>query len=105
MINLEQLKNETNKAKVERLKAGIKKTFSLLRKRNLHSNESYNIKQINDIVYNEKAHVVACFKDFLIFDDSSEFLKRYYKSKEIEERLPRLYDYYENYSSYYLVVI
>lgn len=30
----------------------------------------------NDIVYNEKSHVVAVFKDYLIYDDSSEFLKR-----------------------------
>lgn len=35
-----------------------------------------NVKQINDIVFNEKVHLVAQFKDFLILDDSTEFLKR-----------------------------
>jgi len=30
----------------------------------------------NDIVYNEKSHIVAVFKDYLIYDDTSEFLKR-----------------------------
>lgn len=59
---------------------------------------TYNVKQINDIIYNEKANIVALFKDYLIFDDSSEFLKRFYKAKESTDRLPRLYDYYENYS-------
>lgn len=58
----------------------------------------YNIKQINDIIYNEKANIVSNFKDYLIFDDGSEFLKRFYKMKETDDRLPRLYDYYENYS-------
>ena len=33
-------------------------------------------KTANDIVYNEKSHIVAVFKDYLIYDDSSEFLKR-----------------------------
>lgn len=33
-------------------------------------------KTANDIVYNEKSHIVAVFKDYLIYDDTSEFLKR-----------------------------
>lgn len=43
-----------------------------------HNSDNKTIykKIINDIVYNEKSHIVAKFKDFLIFDDCSEFLKR-----------------------------
>lgn len=37
---------------------------------------SFTKKIINDIIYNEKAHIVARFKDYLILDDVSEFLKR-----------------------------
>lgn len=33
--------------------------------------------KVNDIVFNEKSHVVAVFKDYLIYDDEAEFLKRY----------------------------
>ena len=36
----------------------------------------YNVKQVNDIVFNEKVQLVAYFKDYLILDDNSEFLKR-----------------------------
>jgi hypothetical protein len=36
----------------------------------------YNKKIVNDIIYNEKTQVVANFKEYLIFDDNSEFLKR-----------------------------
>lgn len=58
----------------------------------------YNIKIINDIIYNEKANIVGKFKDYLIFDDTSEFLKRYYKKKESTTRLPKIYEFYISYS-------
>jgi hypothetical protein len=32
--------------------------------------------KVNDIVFNEKSHIVAVFKDYLIYDDEAEFLKR-----------------------------
>jgi hypothetical protein len=62
------------------------------------SHTAYSQKIINDIIYNEKSNIVAKFKDFLIFDDLSEFMKRYYKLSETYTRLPKIYDYYENYS-------
>ena len=96
MLNL--LKNEVPSKKVDRLKRAIRTANTNFYNRNKLSPDAYNVRQINDIVYNEKAFIVANFKDFLIYDDSSEFLKRFYKFKESEERLPRLYDYYENYS-------
>lgn len=42
------------------------------------SREYYNVKIINDIIYNEQTHIVSVFKDYLIYDDISEFLKRFY---------------------------
>jgi hypothetical protein len=58
----------------------------------------YSIKTINEIIYNEKAHVVASFKDFLIYDDTSEFLKRLYSTSESLSRLPKIFGFYEQYS-------
>jgi hypothetical protein len=58
----------------------------------------YNIKIINDIIYNEKANIVGKFKDYLIYDDTSEFLKRYYKKKETVARLPKIFEFYVAYS-------
>jgi hypothetical protein len=40
------------------------------------NNDWYNIKVINDIIFNEKSLLVASFKEYLIYDDNSEFLKR-----------------------------
>ena len=56
---------------------------------------------INNIIYNEKSNIVATFKDYLITDDLSEFLKRYYTKIESSIRLPRFYEYYETYSRIY----
>lgn len=49
-----------------------------LSRKYMTSKEFYNIKIVNDIIYNEPTHMVAIFKDYLIYDDLSEFLKRYY---------------------------
>jgi len=80
-----------------------KRTFdgvikSNLNKKYLTSRDSYNTKVISDIIYNENTHIVSLFKDFLIYDDISEFLKRYYLGKETTTRLPKIYDFYDKYS-------
>lgn len=38
------------------------------------------------------------FKDYLIFDDVSEFLKRYYNFIEAVERMPRIIEFYDKFS-------
>ncbi len=49
-----------------------------LEKKYLTSRTYYNVKVVNDIIYNEASNIVSMFKDYLIFDDVSEFLKRFY---------------------------
>ena len=63
--------------------------------------QTYLINIINNIIYNEKTHVVAKFKDYLILDDNSEFLKRYYRKYESNARLPKFFEYYGTYSKIY----
>lgn len=58
----------------------------------------YNLKIVNDLIYNENTHVVSIFKDYLILDDINEFLKRYYTTQEAAVRLPKLCNFYEKYS-------
>ena len=63
---------------------------------NKYSNDSnfYNVKVINDIISNEPTHVVAEFKDYLIYGDDSEFLHDIYNLNESKKYLPKLFDYY-----------
>jgi len=49
-------------------------------------------------MYNEPRHIVTIFKDYLIFDDFSEYLKRFYSRQESRERLPRVFEFYSVYS-------
>lgn len=49
-------------------------------------------------MYNEPKNLVSVFKDYLIFDDFSEYLKRQYKAFESETRLPKIFEFYESYS-------
>ena len=58
----------------------------------------FNSNIIDNIIYNERAHIVAEFKDRLIIDDNGEFLKRYYNLDESFIRLPKFFEYYELYS-------
>lgn len=41
---------------------------------------------------------MAVFKDYLIYDDLSEFLKRYYDKGEAITRIPKICEFYEKYS-------
>ena len=58
----------------------------------------YNVKVINDIIYNDETHLVSLFKDYLILDDISEFLKRYYTTVECTPRLDKIYNFYDQFS-------
>ena len=62
--------------------------------------EKYNISIIHSIVFDQKNHLVAEFKNYLLWDETSEFLKRFYKKKESKNRIPRISEYYEKYTFY-----
>ena len=61
-----------------------------------HDKNFYNSKVIEDIINNESTHVVAEFKDYLIYGDDSEFLQKKYNMKEIRKYLPKIFHYYES---------
>ena len=60
--------------------------------------QDYDYKMINEIIYNDKSHFVALFKEYLILDDNSEFLKRFYSKQECQERVPKITSFYESYT-------
>ena len=58
----------------------------------------YHIFIINSIIFDHRIHKVAVFKNNLLWDESSEFLKRFYKIRESVERIPKISEYYEKYT-------
>ena len=60
--------------------------------------KKYNIFIINSIIFDQRIHKVAVFKNNLLWDETSEFLKRFYKKRESIERIPKIAEYYEKYT-------
>ena len=54
----------------------------------------YNIMKIDEIINNEKSHLVAEFKDFLVFGDTGEFILKYYNKIETQKIYKQILDYY-----------
>lgn len=65
-----------------------------------YTSEEYdqNQIQINYLVFNEKCRVVAIFKDYLVLDDTTEFLRRFYNRKESAKKLNVIFNFYSTYS-------
>ena len=70
-IKRKKLTNVRNFISIILLKNNI-----IIKLKNEANNNTVQIKQINDIVFNEKVHLVAQFKDYLTLEDNSEFIKR-----------------------------
>jgi len=85
-VNLEIVKKNIS----QKLKNNLKKYDSSMRK--------VFIKTINDIIYDERKHIVSVFKDYLFWDENSDFLKRFYKINESRDRMPRISAYYQTYT-------
>eukprot|EP00826_Nyctotherus_ovalis_P041070 TRINITY_DN4100_c0_g1_i1.p1 TRINITY_DN4100_c0_g1~~TRINITY_DN4100_c0_g1_i1.p1 ORF type:complete len:438 (+),score=93.92 TRINITY_DN4100_c0_g1_i1:1871-3184(+) len=80
-----------------------KKSYKTVIVENLNSKylttrESYNARVVSDIIYNENTHTTSIFKDYLVYDDANEFLRRFYASSEIPPRLPKIFNFYDKYS-------
>jgi len=60
--------------------------------------KSYDIFIINSIIFDQKMHIVSIFKNYLLWDETSEFLKRFYNEAESLERIPNISQYYESYT-------
>ena len=58
----------------------------------------YNKYIIENILFNEKSHLVSNFKEYLIIDDEYEFLKKLYNINESSKRLKFYTEYYQKYN-------
>ena len=57
--------------------------------------KKYEIQLIENVMCNDACHFVTIFKDYLIADDHSEYLRRIYKKPESAQRLEKLFSYYQ----------
>jgi hypothetical protein len=77
---------------------------SELYKKFLIKKEDYDKIIITNILYNEKIHIVSCFKEILIYDDPGEFLKRFYNLNECIYKIKSYCEFYEKNSKIFLIM-
>ena len=78
------------------------KLLSLLYSKYGDIREDYYTSYINQILYKCSSHFNIQYKEIQYQDIIIEFLRRFYKKREVKERIPNLYDYYKNYHLFYL---
>ena len=76
--------------------------FYLTSKKNLISKynsfeNSYTLICINNLIYTENCHIVARFKDFLYYDDDTEFLNKFFGKNEQKKILSKVFHFYSKY--------
>ena len=74
------------------------KAYIKLFKKYTSGDFSYNKILANNLVFNDSCRIVARFKDYLILDDNTEFIRRFYFKDESHPRLNRILNFYETYS-------
>lgn len=57
----------------------------------------YNKTIVDNIIKNRATHVTSNFKDYLVYDEPIEFLKRYYRIKDMSKRLSNLTKFHNVY--------
>ena len=58
---------------------------------------------MENLIFNKNTHLVSVFKDYMIWDYIEEFLKRFYKNEECNERVPKFASFYKNYLKFFCV--
>ena len=58
---------------------------------------------MENLIFNKNSHLVAIFKDYMIWDYIEEFLKRFYNDFESGERVPKFASFYKNYLKFFCI--
>ena len=96
MITNNRKISQTSKMTIFRVLRQI--CYTKLFKKYSSGNFSYHKILANNLVFNDSCRIVARFKDYLILDDNTEFLRRFYNNDESHPRLNRILNFYETYS-------
>ena len=102
-FNIYNKKHIKNKSNIFHIKKKSKKSIEFFAYQNFIKKYksmpfNYNIYITNNIIFNDRTHLVSKFKEYLVIDDKGEFLKRFYKKSESLERLPKFFEFYFLYS-------
>ena len=63
--------------------------------------EIKNLMLMDDLIKLKETHFTSLFKEYLISDYNEEFLRGYFDLGEVNDVLPKFYDYYKNYLKFF----
>ena len=86
----------SNKRKPDILKFYLTSKKRLSIKYNSFEN-SYSLICINNLIYTENCHIVARFKDFLYYDDDTEFINKFFYKNDLKKILKKVFNFYSKY--------
>ena len=69
-----------------------------LRKKYDAKTSLYDIKKVNELIFNVPTHFTAIFKEYLLKEEEADFLKRMYFKNEITKKLKNIFYFYDKYS-------
>ena len=69
-----------------------------LKKKYDSESSAYNVKKVNELIFNIPSRLTANFKDYLLVEEDAEFLKREYKKEEFNKKFKKIFFFYEKYS-------
>ena len=78
-----------------------KKIFGIFFTKYKINEQLYYHNIIDNIIFNERTHLVSLFKDYLILDDDYEFLRRFYTKEESYPRIKKSVLYYDLHEKIY----
>ena len=79
----------------------LKKINHYLYKKYINFKYSYSLICINNLISNEKCQIVARFKEYLIYDDNTEFFNEYFNKKNLFSKLKYIFNFYNTFSRIY----
>ena len=74
-----------------------RKMHKILYEKYRTSIDIYNVKVINEIIFNRPVRITSIFKDYLVNDEVAEFLKKYYEIEEIPHKFKKLVEFFTSY--------
>ena len=95
-------KTDTNRTNYISINNSLKKSILLKNLKKYDSKPlSNSIMIITNLINCKPTHYLAVFKDYLIADYVEEFFRRIYFLNESIERIPKLFNYYQNYLMFF----
>ena len=74
---------------------------TLYSKYGMKSKQNYHNFILTNLISNKNCHIVAILKESIIYDYLKEFLKRYYRKKDIYSNIKKYVNYYKNYLRFF----